>query len=753
MRGMNRALIGVAAASGIAGGLAPARAQDSVAPTGGLPGDALDAYKTTSPSEQVNAYIVDLSPITSSWGNAYALAPLAKSSKANSALFFNHLVGAQAASADLTYGPFPRPSYLGWHVAGQGIADGVNTVPVDDGSGRYGTVVTTGLSYQFGAAFMEFGGGPDATLGSGDDEQNVIGSVTNFTFREPNRLYVTRVNALSNKLTSTIGNTATASLGLGSVDAGGNVHTLIDGFGVLAASRVTNHNYVRVRTLSRDPSKVNRFQQSGPNDAAATVRLIDTATSLTTPAGVPTSVAGRPVALGLAFNSNLQFEQAPGSAAATTTAFVPTATDRARGNVSYTTGNFGPVHNGANDTGTGAVLLRTDANTTTRAVTVWGVNIDGSADSALALTLPTAPGSLVDPTDGFDPGAAFGPLAGHEFTSYGSQVCFRGGNGQVALRVLPGGDLLAAAAVTPLGAAAQNPQPEPTYLAVARVNAGTHAVTWTIAAHSGDAAGSADGSSKAILGDFGADGRPGTGDAGEGDGVLDATPIGRIALFSQVYPGLDYGPAISSPAMDSAGNLYFIAAVELNTTTGTELTTALLRANYEPKLGGTGGYTLELLLRVGDVVAGRNSTRNYQVQFMGVADGDSVDSGSVWSGSILGPSQPGADLTALPGDTPMTLGTLLVRAKIVYDADNNGKFIDPSTQGGTGGDQAYNVVLALMPRIRVADFNRSGIVNSTDVSDMINAWFELRPESDWNANGVINSTDVSDFINDWFANQ
>ncbi len=749
MRGMNRALIGFAGLALALGGAAPAGAQDSVAPTGGLPGDALDAYRTAVPSEQLNAYIVDLTPISSSWGNLFAIAPLAKSSKANSSPFFNHLIGAQAASSDLTYGPFARASYLGWHAPGQGIADSVNTPPVDDGSGRYGAVSTAGrISYQFGAAFMEFGGGPDAVLGNGDDEQNIISSVVNFTFREPNRLYVTRVNALSNKLTSSTGNTATASLGLGSVDAAGNTHTLIDGFGVLSGSRVTNHNFVRVRPLSRDTTKVNRFQQSGANDAPATNRLIDTPTSLTTPNAVPASIASRPVAFGLSFASNINFEQTAGVATATTTAFLPGGVGTARGNASYTTANFSPVHNGKNDTGTAAVLLRTDAGTSTRAVTVWGVNTDGSADSALALTLPTAPGSLVDPIDGFDPGAAFGALSGHEFTSYGSQVSFRGGNGQIALRVLDNGDLLIAGAVTPLGAAAQNPQPEPTYLAVARVDSVTQDVTWSIAAHSGDAAGSADASSKAILGDFGADGRPGTGDAGEGDGALDAEPIGRIAMFSQVYPGFDYGPAISAPAMDSAGNLYFVAGVELNTTLATELTAALIRANYEPK---SGGYRLELLMRVGDVVAGANSLRNYQVQFLGVADGDSVDSGGVWSGNILGPSTPGADLASLAPDTAMSLGTLLVRAKIVYDTDSNGKFIDPSTQGGVGTDQAYNVAIALMPRVRIADFNRNNIVNSTDVSDMINAWFELLPTSDWDANGIINSTDVGEFINDWFV--
>ncbi len=53
-----------------------------------------------------------------------------------------------------------------------------------------------------------------------------------------------------------------------------------------------------------------------------------------------------------------------------------------------------------------------------------------------------------------------------------------------------------------------------------------------------------------------------------------------------------------------------------------------------------------------------------------------------------------------------------------------------------------------------ADFNTDHTVNSTDVSDFINQWFNDLAEgtltSDFDANGVVNSTDVSSFINVWF---
>ncbi len=54
-----------------------------------------------------------------------------------------------------------------------------------------------------------------------------------------------------------------------------------------------------------------------------------------------------------------------------------------------------------------------------------------------------------------------------------------------------------------------------------------------------------------------------------------------------------------------------------------------------------------------------------------------------------------------------------------------------------------------------SDFDRNCLVNSTDVSAFINAWFEDQANgtiiTDWDINGIINSTDVSQFINDWFT--
>ena len=57
----------------------------------------------------------------------------------------------------------------------------------------------------------------------------------------------------------------------------------------------------------------------------------------------------------------------------------------------------------------------------------------------------------------------------------------------------------------------------------------------------------------------------------------------------------------------------------------------------------------------------------------------------------------------------------------------------------------------------VADWDRNGVANSTDVSELINTFFADQAGAGTNAdidcNGVSNSTDVSEFINIFFAAQ
>ena len=123
----------------------PAVAQDSVSPLAVPPGDSINAYDT---ADQVNDYVVDMAPLTSSWGNTYGVAPIVKSSTTQGP-FFNNLISGTAVSRDvLTAVPFLRNSYDYW--SGQGF--GVSNAP---GASLPGTPVdTTGfVGTQFATAF------------------------------------------------------------------------------------------------------------------------------------------------------------------------------------------------------------------------------------------------------------------------------------------------------------------------------------------------------------------------------------------------------------------------------------------------------------------------------------------------------------------------------------------------------------------------------------------------------------------------
>jgi hypothetical protein len=78
-----RQYFGIAALVAAAGLSAPAFAQDSVSNNGGnLPGDALSPWAAGCAS-----YVIDLSPVTTSQGNVFGVAPVLKASKMSSANF------------------------------------------------------------------------------------------------------------------------------------------------------------------------------------------------------------------------------------------------------------------------------------------------------------------------------------------------------------------------------------------------------------------------------------------------------------------------------------------------------------------------------------------------------------------------------------------------------------------------------------------------------------------------------------------
>jgi hypothetical protein len=719
-----------------------ARAQDSVAAATGLPGDAPAAYQAGTDSRQALKYVVDLPAKTSSWGNRYSMGPVVKSSRSNAGGFFDQLIGATAVSAKFSTGAFfgstaasPAPYSLWTGAPGQGVNAPSNTAPATTipAAGKFGQ--------RFGLAFMEFGAGLDGAFGSGDDECSLVGAMVDFQNRDPGRLFVTRVVAATNKSVAT--GSGTASFGLGGVDENGNLHTLADGYGMTVSSRLGTRNLLRLKLAARNPTLTNQIFASGGVTSGGDTGALDvvrtTNTMMTVPAIIPATLPGglgRPVMMATDLVTNYVFETNPNSSSVSI-AYLP-AGSSPRGAVTFLPRVFPPVTVPGNDAGTGATLIRTDNNTTTRAVRVFGVNTNGSPDAAgITLTLPTAATDLIDRADGFAPGTAVGPLSAHEFTNYASQASFRGSSGQVAMAVIPGGDLLVAATVAATGGGSTVPQGQDNYIAVARVPAGGGAPVWTIAAHTGTTAGYAGGQSKAILGR-----------ANPGDPLA---PIGRLARYTEANPSASTGPSISSPAMDAAGNVYFVATFATPATgPAPAFSTGVFRANFDP---ATNAYQLELLAQLGDILPGLNSGKVYQLQSLSLADADSVDSASIFSSSLVQDQLATLpDAGTLPYGSPWTLGALALRAKIVYDMNADGQYVDPSGagSGSNSPDQAYNAVMVIMPRVTLGDFNRSGATDLLDIFAFLNAWFASDPRADWNGNGAVDLLDIFTFLTDWF---
>lgn len=198
----------------IAGSAAAVHAQDSIANTPGLPGDAINPL---AGNQQVLSYVADLTPFGTSWGTTFGIVPIMKGVRTDP-LFFTGFVGANGISDDLLQNvAYASDSYALWEEApGVGVNPDSNTAPSM-------FVSPTGASSQFAV-------GMDNSLdvnGFGGD--SISTAIVNYNPAEPNRLYVTRIEA-----GSTVDAAGTGSSGSGvfsSLDADGNTYVRTDGFG------------------------------------------------------------------------------------------------------------------------------------------------------------------------------------------------------------------------------------------------------------------------------------------------------------------------------------------------------------------------------------------------------------------------------------------------------------------------------------------------------------------------------------------
>lgn len=624
----------------------PALAQDSVSRQQGLPGDAVSAYSAT---EQVNTYIVDLREFRTDWGTKFGIAPIVKASNdsATPVAFFTHQISSQAISSTQRSGaPFPFPTYSVWNGPGFGVNNNTSLnfagTPVD--ASRF-------AGFQSAVAFAEFGG----------NSNNIITALVNYQRRDPSRLYVSRIVGAVNGDNGTCN---LAQVGLGHVDSDGNVAFRCDNFGTAAGcgrATVVNNNYFRVSAGDRNPGALNVLNSLGGSDGAATTRVLSGSGTVHNVCNiVPEQVAGRPIVLGSNFNNQYVREQVAGSVTSDGTHFAPGVTDQ-RGSLGYTSRDF-PFLSSVNGVA-GMLTKTTGSGGPTENINLWGLAGNGSVTGTLLLTLPESI-DMVDPCTGFSP-SFVGP-GRNEFNHYGSQAAFRG-NSQVAIGMDQEDRLLVAATADYPTPGLNNPL---NYIAVARTDAGGN-TEWVVAAYSGD---------------------PGT---SKGKPILDGPGgniVGYQTLLSNVTGGAPLGPSMSSPAFDSVGNIWFLSAIEIPFEGGSDFGSGLIRGVYDP---ANFCYDLELIFETGDVFRGVNSTRNYQIRFLSIADNDSISSGTFFAGNVNQAPHAGGDVSEIATRSPLTCGGVVVSAQIVYDVNQDGDFVRVTGSGGDplSPDQEYNALL------------------------------------------------------------
>ena len=612
-------------------------AQDSVSKTAGLPGDAIDPF--TAP-DQINDYVVDLVDFTSGWGTTWGIAPLVKSSKGD-ITFFNNGISSQYASSTLkTLVSAPRASYSLWTTPGGGINN--NASLNDAGS----PVVPPAQTTQFATTMAEFATG----------STHVVTTIGNFDPLNPSRLYVSRIQAMLNGTSDLDTNGA---IGMGSVDSDGNTYIRADDFGLGGSDQITGNNIYRVDALARSGSVVNvlkgsEFTGTGSagSTADATIALVyASGTTYNTPGNVPEQTAGRPIYRGSNFGGTLAYESAP-EVVSTTTAHLGAAPDH-RGNTGYSNAVIFPGSIGT------SMQYAKNGGGETRNLLLYGTTATGAVMGTASLPVPASvsDGSFTFPEAGDSIG---------EFIHASSQVAFRGGNGQVAVAKDLAGRGLAAAVIPsddsamPIWAT-ENPQ---NALVVARFDPANIGGTleWELVAYT-DNVGT---TGKAIL---------------DGPG---GTAIGQLVWMDTATGGAVVGPSISNPMIDSVGNIWFTAGVELFGMPS-DFDTALIRAVYDP---ATFTYELELVLELGDTFHGANSDRDWQIQFIGVADSNSISSGSLHNNNMTQTAFNAESPAALTQTESKTMGGMVLNVGLVYDWDNDGMF-----DVGAGSDQNYTALV------------------------------------------------------------
>ncbi len=499
---------------------------------------------------------------------------------------------------------------------------------------------------------------------------------------DPSRLFVTRRVVASSR--SAPLQSDSASLSLGAVDAHANVTFRADDFNAHAKGTISGDHIIRVDATARTNAVNAIFKPTpaGPpaaGDPGATTFAIASAESpFNTPTSIPESQGG-PRAITHDFTGNHVSES--GGGGLKTTAHIGPAMDAHRGNPAFFTRTI------LGGIGTITSLARSISGGRADALNLYGVDESGAVTGVRAERLPPV---VTDPISGFSVALTGNPVFHH----YWSQVSFRGPNGQAAL----GYDIIRS---VPIAAATGRSNASGDFIAVARLGGGGGGgpAEWVIAAHIG----------KPIL------------------NGSNGTAIATIAPRNPV--------AISSPALDDQGNVYFIANTER---IGGGHAHALIKAVNTPS-----GYKLEEILRVGQSFTGANSATPFTVSSLTLGDSDSIASASLHAGSIVaggGGRLPGVTVTYPAQAT--ALGGLAVSAILTYD--------------NMGVPESYHALLYLTgvasPNACLGDLNGDLMVDVDDLNIILGAW-QTTPVpgqgADLSADGVVDVDDLNIVLSHW----
>lgn len=647
--------------------------QDSVSFNGCLPGDAVSPYADASAafgSEQCNSFVVDLAPISTSWGTTFGMGPITKASK-TTATFLGSLPSAQSISNVQALGvPFLSDSYDQWSFQGEGVNNdpSIQSFPINqiDTSSAFG--------HRAAVAFSEF-----STTDGGVSYNGIVSNVLHFDPTNPGRLYVDRVVAAINGCNDSANY---SQFGVGAVDNDGNVFFRADSFGATGGGGcglqlVTNNNYFSANASLRNCDVLNVIDdqfltQLGAFDTPAVVMgAFQYPNTLVTPSAVPASVAGgQAIFLGSDFGDNF-VRGASVASLAIDQSHLAAGVTATRGNLSYSASNFAFL---GSEIGTAAIIGR-NAAAENKILNIWGLDAAGNVSGKIGLTLPS---SISDCSTGFVRGDTGPDWFAHTF----SQTPFRGGNGQISVGQDASGHLLAAAAVDFAGGGdAQHPYQ---YIAVARADKNTGATSWTMAAYVDQVAGG-----KEIL---------------DGPG---GSAVGRLADLGAVTAGGLPGPSISTPMIDGMGNVWFLSGIEeFLPGGGSDFGTGLIRGVYNPT---TFCYELELVLATGDVITTPGTGLEAVVSFMAIADSNSISSGGPFSGNMANGTHLAQQRSGLNPADAASLGGLALSVELIYDWDMDGDFEDcTSGQNPLSLDEDYNVMLYIGALDAGADLDGNG---------------------------------------------